>query len=98
LIQTGVVMKKFWETYTKNDLMLAESGKPHSKAYLIISFATFFILYIGNIVLSLYVIDPKYYFDDERFLSFGSIFIITWIVTELAYWQYCKNWQRKNQA
>ena len=44
-------MKKFWETYTKNDLMLAESGKPHSKAYLMISFAFFFILYIGNIVL-----------------------------------------------
>ena len=90
-------MKKFWETYTYDWLMLINFSKPHWKAFLIIFLVANVITGISNIVLTLYVIDPQYYFGDGRFLPPGGSFIVIWTFTELAYWKYCRNWQWKNQ-
>ena len=94
-------MKNFWENYKKNLQLLANFAKKYWKVLLVISFAVNFIVIGVNTILSLYVINPKYFLGEEYFLSeiiesLVAVSLMIWTFLNIQYKQ--KNASSKDSS
>ena len=87
-------MNNFWENYKKNLQLLATFAKKYWKVLLVISFAVNFIVIGVNTILSLYVINPKYFLGEEYFLS---EIIESLVAVSLMIWTFLKYIQYKQK-
>lgn len=83
-------MKNFWENYKKNLKILIDFSKEHWKALVAICFTSSFIVHAVNFVLSVYIIDPKYFWGDGHVLPDMVVVIMVLILTECAFKKYLK--------
>lgn len=90
-------MKKFWENYKQNLTIMMDFNKAHWKAFAVICFVSSLIAHIANIILSLYVIDPKYYLGENRFLPPGGVVIVMFILIEIATYKYLQHYKNKQE-
>lgn len=83
-------MKNFWENYKKNLKILIDFSKAHWKALVVICFTSSFIVHAVNFVLSVYIIDPKYFWGDDHVFPDVVVVIMVLILTEYAFKKYLK--------
>ncbi|ASK28475.1 hypothetical protein BG910_05785 [Neisseria chenwenguii] len=83
-------MKKFWKNYKKNLVILAGFHKNYWKAFAVICFGSAFITHAANFILSVFIINPKYFLGDDHFLPDGIVAILSTVLIFVMMWKYLK--------
>ncbi|ASK27283.1 hypothetical protein [Neisseria chenwenguii] len=76
-------MKKLWEMYKKNLIVLGNFPKNHFKAFAAICFGATFVIYAVNFILSVFIINPKYFLGNNHFLPSGVVAILSAVLVEI---------------
>lgn len=90
------MMKEFWNNYKSNLKLLVDFSKKHWKPLIFIYMASGFVVYALNFLLSVYIIDTKYFLGDDHFLPDIAVVIIIVFLTEFIFLRYIKRKKEKN--